>query len=234
MSLRLERTVLPLTNLTLELDLELSSRVTAIFGPSGAGKTSLLDLIAGLRRARSGAIRLNGTVLTDTTTGVEVPVRQRRIGYVPQDMALFPHLSVRRNLLYGQRQDVEPNALFELDHVAQTLELHGLLERSIGTLSGGEKQRVTLGRALLSSPRLLLLDEPLSSLDTKLKSQILPFLKCVRDEFPIPILYVTHSADEIATLCDEVVVLELGRVVGRGTPGQLLDGSIRTSESTDS
>jgi molybdate transport system ATP-binding protein len=221
MSLFLQKIVLPLTGFALEVDLELSSRVTALFGPSGAGKTSLLDLIAGLRRARSAVIRLNETVLTDTIAGLEVPVRRRRIGYVPQDMALFPHLSVRRNLLYGHRLDVVTDSLFQFDHVARTLELNSLLTRSIATLSGGEKQRVTLGRALLSSPQLLLLDEPLSSLDVRLKSQILPFLKRVRDEFPIPMLYVTHSADEVAALCDEVIVLERGRFSGRGKPGEI-------------
>jgi molybdate transport system ATP-binding protein len=219
MSLHLQKISLPLTGFVLELELELPHHVTGIFGPSGAGKTSLLDLIAGLRRATSALIRLDNLVLTDTATGVTVPARHRRIGYVPQDMALFPHLSVRRNLLYGHHPEAEINSLFRLGHVVKVLELAALLDRGIARLSGGEKQRVTLGRALLASPRLLLLDEPLSSLDARLKNQILPFLKRVRDEFPIPILYVTHSADEVSALCDEVIVLEQGRVAGRGTPG---------------
>jgi len=217
MSLHLHKIVLPLNSFVLELDLELPHHVTAIFGPSGAGKTSLLDLIAGLRQAASAIIRLDDFVLTDTTTGVAVPARSRRIGYVPQDMALFPHLSVRRNLLYGHHPEEESNPLFGFEHVTKVLELNAVLERGIIHLSGGEKQRVTLGRALLSSPRLLLLDEPLSSLDAKLKNQILPFLKRVRDDFPVPILYVTHSADEVSALCDEVIVLEQGRVLKRGT-----------------
>jgi len=222
MSLHLQRIVLPLTSFDLELDLELPHHVTAIFGPSGAGKTSLLDLIAGLRQATSAIIRLDDFVLTDTTKDLTLPARRRRVGYVPQDMALFPHLSVRRNLLYGHHPEEESNPLFGFEHVAKVLELNAVLERGIAHLSGGEKQRVTLGRALLSSPRLLLLDEPLSSLDAKLKNQILPFLKRLRDEFPIPILYVTHSADEVSALCDEVLVLDQGRVVKRGTPSTSL------------
>jgi molybdate transport system ATP-binding protein len=218
MTLHLQKIVLPLTSFDLELDLELPHHVTAIFGPSGAGKTSLLDLIAGLRQATSAIIRLDDFVLTDTAKGIAVPARHRRIGYVPQDMALFPHLSVRRNLLYGHHPEEESNPLFGFEHVTKVLELNAMLERGIAHLSGGEKQRVTLGRALFSSPRLLLLDEPLSSLDAKLKNQILPFLKRVRDEFPVPILYVTHSADEVSALCDEVVVLEQGRVMKCGTP----------------
>lgn len=219
MSLHLQKIILPLSGFVLELELELPHHVTGIFGPSGAGKTSLLDLIAGLRRATSALIRLDNLVLTDTAAGVTVPARHRGVGYVPQDLALFPHLSVRRNLLYGHHPEAESNPLFRLGHVVKILELDGLLDRGIARLSGGEKQRVTLGRALLASPRLLLLDEPLSSLDARLKNQILPFLKRVRDEFPIPILYVTHSADEVSALCDEVIVLDQGRVAERGTPG---------------
>lgn len=221
MSLHLQKIVLPLTGFDLELDLELPHHVTAIFGPSGAGKTSLLDLIAGLRQATSAIIRLDDFVLTDTTKDLTLPARRRRVGYVPQDIALFPHLSVRRNLLYGHHPEEESNPLFGFEHVAKVLELNAVLERGIAHLSGGEKQRVTLGRALLSSPRLLLLDEPLSSLDAKLKNQILPFLKRVRDEFPVPILYVTHSADEVSALCDEVIVIEQGLVVERGTPASI-------------
>lgn len=231
MSLHLQKIVLSLTSFSLELDLELPHHVTAIFGPSGAGKTSLLDLIAGLRQATSSIIRLDDFVLTDTTTGVAVPARRRRIGYVPQDMALFPHLPVRRNLLYGHNSEGETNPLFSFDHVIKVLELDGLLDRGVTNLSGGEKQRVTLGRALLSSPRLLLLDEPLSSLDAKLKNQILPFLKRVRDEFPVPILYVTHSADEVSALCDEVLVLEQGRVVKRGTPAAVFSRNEASPQS---
>jgi len=221
MKLRLKNILLPLTDFTLEVDVELDRPATAIFGPSGAGKTSLLDLIAGLRRAKSAFIQLDDVTLTDTAKGVELPARSRRIGYVPQDLALFPHMSVRRNLLYGSMPETETGPLFRLEHVARVLDIAPLLERGVGKLSGGERQRVALARALLSSPRLLLLDEPLSSLDGRLKNQILPFLQRVRGEFPVPILYVTHNADEVAALCDEVLMLEHGRVVGRKTPAEL-------------
>jgi len=233
MNLRLKNILLPLAGFDLEVDVELQSRVTALFGPSGAGKTSLLDLIAGLRRAKSAFIQLDEIVLTDTDARVNVPARRRRIGYVPQDMALFPHLSVRGNLLYGHKPEAELSPLFRFAHVIQALEIESLLERGVANLSGGEKQRVTLARALLSSPRLLLLDEPLSSLDAKLKNQILPFLSRVRDEFPIPILYVTHSADEVSAFCEEVVILERGRLVRRGSPQELSgqNGSTRDSGS---
>jgi molybdate transport system ATP-binding protein len=221
MTLQLNNISLSLAEFTLRVDAELSRQVTGIFGPSGAGKTSLLDLIAGLRRPGSALIQLGDVVLTDTTRGTNVPARLRRIGYVPQDLALFPHLSVRRNLLYGHKPEAENSPLFRMANVVRVLEIESLLDRDIGRLSGGEKQRVALARALLSSPRLLLLDEPLSNLDAKLKSQILPFLKRVRSEFPLPILYVTHSTDEVAALCDEIVMLERGRIVRRGTPEEL-------------
>ena len=221
MNLRLKNIALPLAHFTLELDIELTCRVTAIFGPSGAGKTSLLDLIAGLRRPKSALIQLGETVLTDTAAGTHLPPRLRQISYVPQELALFPHLSVRGNLLYGHRAGSETDPLFRFDHVASVLEIEPLLSRGIENLSGGEKQRVALARALLSSPRLLLLDEPLSSLDARLKSQILPFLQRLREEFPIPMLYVTHDAGEVSALCDEIVVLDQGRLVRCAAPGEL-------------
>jgi molybdate transport system ATP-binding protein len=232
MKLRLERIVLPLANFLLELDLELDCRVTAIFGPSGAGKTSLLDLIAGLRHARSARIQLDDLILTDTTKGVELPPRRRRVGYVPQDLALFPHLSVRGNLLYGHKPEEQSNPVFQFRHVLEVLEIEPLLDRGVLNLSGGEKQRVTLARALLSSPRLLLLDEPLSNLDAKLKAQILPFLKRVRDEFPVPMLYVTHNAEEVISLCEEVIVLEQGRCLRRGEPSSVLSEGSRPAGPT--
>ena len=212
MQLRLKNIALPLAHFTLEVDVEIHGRVTAIFGPSGAGKTSLLDLVAGLRRAKSALIQLGDTVLTDTAHGVEVPTRRRGIGYVPQDLALFPHLSVRRNLLYGHRPGVEFNPLFTLEHVVAVLEIEPLIGRGVTELSGGEKQRVALARALLTAPRLLLLDEPLASLDAKLKARIIPYLARVRDEFGLPMLYVTHDEAEVRALCDEVLEIDLGRV----------------------
>ena len=209
MSLLLKNIRLSLGSFALQIDAEINSRVTGIYGPSGAGKTSLLDIIAGLRRTPSAWIQLDDVVLTDTAARIFVPSRARRIGYVPQDLALFPHLSVRHNLLYGHRP--QANGLFSLEHVADTFELKHLIDRAVTQLSGGEKQRVALARALLTSPRLLLLDEPLASLDAKLKARILPFLARIRDEFRLPVLYVTHDAEEIRQFCDAVLPMEGGR-----------------------
>jgi molybdate transport system ATP-binding protein len=221
MNLLLKRISLPLAPFTLEVDVEIRSRVTAIFGPSGAGKTSLLDLIAGLRRAKSAFIQLDDVALTDTAKKIFVPTHQRGIGYVPQDLALFPHLSVRQNLLYGCKSGGADDPLFSFDHVTTVLEIQPLILRGVTELSGGEKQRVALARALLASPRLLLLDEPFASLDSKLKARIIPYLIHIRDEFQTPILYVTHELDEVRALCDEVILLERGRCLrqGRATDG---------------
>ena len=216
MSLLLKNISLPLASFTLEADVETRSRITAIFGPSGAGKTSLLDLIAGLRTARSAFIQLAGRVLTDTAKKVSIPTHQRGIGYVPQDLALFPHLSVQQNLLYGVKSDSPANSLFTFDHVIEVLEIQPLISRSVTELSGGEKQRVALARALLASPRLLLLDEPLASLDAPLKAKIIPCLTRIRDEFQVPMLCVTHDRFEALALADEIVVLVNGKVLQTG------------------
>lgn len=215
MYLVLRQISLAVADFTIEVDVELQSQVTAVFGPSGAGKTSVLDLIAGLRRPQSAFIQLNGRVLTDTANRVEVPTRLREIGYVPQDLALFPHLSVHQNLLYGHNTKVETNHLFSFEHVTQVLEIQSLALRSVTDLSGGEKQRVALARALLTSPRLLLLDEPLASLDMNLKSKIIPYLARIRDEFRLPMLYITHDPEEVRALCDEVLVMDRGRIISR-------------------
>jgi molybdate transport system ATP-binding protein len=215
MSLLLKNISLPLSHFTLEVDVEIHNRVTAIFGPSGAGKTSLLDLVTGLRRPKSAFIQLDGQVLTDTTKSLSVPTRQRGIGYVPQDLALFPHLSVRQNLLYGYHPNHGTSHLFTFDHIVALLEIHPLIQRGVTELSGGEKQRVALARALLTSPRLLLLDEPLANLDKDLKARIIPYLARIRDEFRLPMLYVTHDPDEVQALCDEVLLIESGRIMGR-------------------
>lgn len=212
MSLLLKNISLPLVHFTLEVNADLRGRVTALFGPSGAGKTSLLDLVAGLRRAPSAFIQLNNQVLTDTTKRFSVAANRRGIGYVPQDLALFPHLTVRQNLLYGRKADQTANSSFTLDHVADVLELQPLISRSVTELSGGERQRVALARALISAPRLLLLDEPLASLDAPLKAKIIPFLTRIRDEFKIPTLCVTHDRFEALTLADEIVVVINGKV----------------------
>ncbi len=217
MSLLLKGISLPLATFSLEVDVEIHGRVTALFGPSGAGKTSLLDLVAGLRRSRSAFIQLGDQVLTDVSRGVFVPAHQRGIGYVPQDLALFPHLSVRQNLLYGRKPSGNASRLFGFERIVEFLEIQSLVHRGISQLSGGEKQRVALARALLTSPRLLLLDEPLASLDLQLKTKILPYLTRIRDEFQVPVLYVTHDRFETLALADEMVVLVNGQVAQTGT-----------------
>lgn len=215
MSLVLKNISLPLAEFRLEVNAEVRKPIiTVVFGPSGSGKTSLLDLVAGLRRPESAYIELNGEVLTDTAKAVSVPTRRRGIGYVPQDLALFPHLSVRQNLLYGHKPGATES--FALDHVVDLLEIGRLVERGIGQLSGGEKQRVALARALLASPRLLLLDEPLANLDRQLKTKIIPYLARIRDEFRIPVLYVTHDRYETISLADEILILIRGRIVQSG------------------
>jgi molybdate transport system ATP-binding protein len=227
MTLALAQLRLPLGAFTLELNAALTGRVTAIFGPSGSGKTTLLELIAGLRRPAAGAIRLDDTTLTDAAVGTFVRPEHRAIGYVPQEGALFPHLSVRQNLLYGFASPRPRPAGLSFEHVTDVLEITALTNRSTATLSGGEKQRVALGRALLAAPRLLLLDEPLAGLDAPLRERLLPYLARVRDEFAIPMLYVTHSPDEVMALCDDVLVLTAGRETARGRPADLFAPSAR-------
>jgi molybdate transport system ATP-binding protein len=216
MSLILKNISLPLAPFTLEVDVEIHGRVTVIFGPSGSGKTSLLEVVAGLRAARTAFIQLDDWVLTDVARGVFVPIRQRGVGYVPQDLALFPHLSVRQNLLYGRKSGRDKERVFPFERIVEILEIQPLLQRGVTQLSGGEKQRVALARALLAAPRLLLLDEPLASLDLKLKMRILPYLARVRDEFRIPMLYVTHDRLETLALADRMVVLVNGKIEQTG------------------
>ena len=206
---------LPLSGFELAADVEITAERTGIFGPSGAGKTSLLETIAGLRQPVAGAIHFNDTDFSG------LPVRARRVGYVPQDDSLFPHLDVRRNLLYG-RSRAATDPAFSLAHVTEFLEIAPLLARDVRQLSRGERQRVTIGRALLSEPRLLLLDEPLTGLDRKLRDAILAQLKALPNEFDLPMLYVTHDRAEAIELCDEVLLIERGQIVGRGAPGEVL------------
>jgi molybdate transport system ATP-binding protein len=208
----------------LQIDVEVSGQVIGIFGNSGAGKTSLLEIVAGLRKPVSGFIAADDLVLMDSAAGKFLPPEQRGVGYVPQDLALFPHLSVRKNLTYGQKSTaVSPGVT--LDHVVQVLEIGSLLERSIADLSGGQKQRVAFARALLASPRLLLMDEPLASLDQKLKLKIIPYLRRIRDEFEIPMLYVSHSPDEVIELCDQVMVLRDGKCLCVRPPGAIFEAA---------
>jgi molybdate transport system ATP-binding protein len=238
MPLILRNISLTLASFTLEVNLELSGRVTAIFGPSGAGKTSLLDLVAGLRSAESAFIQLDDRILADLPRGGALPACKRGIGYVPQDLALFPHLSVRQNLLFGHNEKSKRSELFSCDRVVDLLDLGPLLKRGITDLSGGEKQRVALGRALLASPRLLLLDEPLASLDLTLKTRIIPYLARIRDEFRLPMLYVTHDRFETISLADEIVVMFGGKVVQTGSvqevfnrPAKLAGAGLLTVET---
>jgi molybdate transport system ATP-binding protein len=193
-------------------------RVVALFGPSGAGKSTVVHAVAGLVKPETGSIRVGGAVLFDRTTGIDVPVHRRRVGYVFQDARLFPHMSVRANLLYGYRLMPAAERTADPDGVIAMLGIGGLLGRRPDTLSGGERQRVAIGRALLASPRILLMDEPLASLDAARKAEILPWLERLRDSSNLPILYVSHSREEVARLCEEVVTMEDGRVTGVGPP----------------
>lgn len=221
MKLELRELRIPLADFGLELDLEITKPRTALFGPSGAGKTSLLETIAGFRAVESGRICFGKTIFADAARGISMPVRERHVGYLPQDDSLFPHFSVRRNLRYGWRADAEGSRP-AFNHVIDFLGIGGLLARDVGSLSRGEKQRVALGRALLAGPRLLLLDEPLTALDEKLKAQALPHLRALHDEFGVPMIYVTHDRAEALALCDEVLLLERGRITARGAPAELL------------
>ncbi len=187
--------------------------VTGICGPSGCGKSTLLGLLAGLLRPHRGTLLFGDQVLCDVSQGIFVPPWHRHFGMVFQDGQLFPHMSVRSNLLYGHAHLEAAERRFDLAAVAQLMEITPLLDRRPALLSGGERQRVALGRALLYSPRLLLLDEPLSSLDDRLKQQILPYLKRVKDETGIPMLYVSHSRAEVDYLADRVLAMEAGVLV---------------------
>ncbi len=215
---------IPLSTFALEVDLALDSRVAAILGPSGAGKTTLLEAVAGLRHIESGEIEIGGRTLFSSARGIDVPPRERAVGYVPQDPTLFPHLSVRGNILFGTRNAVSRNGSteFSLEHVVALLEIGQLLDRSVHHISGGEAQRVALARALLSRPRLLLLDETLASLDIGLKERILPYLKRVRDELAVPMIYVTHNTVEALSLADWMIMLAHGRVTAQGVPHAVL------------
>jgi molybdate transport system ATP-binding protein len=199
---------------TLEVQARLDARITALFGASGAGKTTVLDAIAGLRTPSSGSIVVGSRVLFDRTRGVDLPPHHRHIGYVAQDVALFPHMSVSQNVLYGRRDGQR----LSLDTVVRMLEIAPFFDRRVSQLSGGERQRVALARALMSAPELLLLDEPFAAVDVERRRRILPYLERVRDELMVPIIYVTHDPSEVRQLADHVIILDEGRVVGTGPP----------------
>ena len=194
--------------------------VIALFGASGAGKTTLVNAIAGLGPA-TGSVRLDGTTWLDSALGLAVPAERRRIGYVFQDARLFPHLDVEGNLRYGEHRTPAGPRYAEHDEIVALLGLGALLRRRTHQLSGGERARVALGRALLSQPRLLLLDEPLASVDGARRDEVLPYLESLRDRFAIPMLYVSHQYDEVLRLATHVVVLAGGTVVASGTPADL-------------
>jgi molybdate transport system ATP-binding protein len=192
--------------------------LTALFGQSGSGKSLTLNIIAGLLRPDSGHVRLNGDALVDVGQNIFVPVARRRIGLVFQDSNLFPHLSVRQNLLYGRWFAPRDSQQINFDAVVETLGIGKLLARPPAKLSGGERQRVAIGRALLSCPRLLLFDEPLAALDMQRKLEIMPLIEKVRDEFRVPIVYVSHAVEEVVRLASCVVMIEAGRVKFVGDP----------------
>jgi len=203
---------------TVAPDLTIEARSIALFGPSGSGKTSILEALAGLRTPQRGRIVINGRVLLDRQVHADVPVRDRQIGYVPQDVLLFPHLDVRKNVIYATPR--RPHA--DVDALATLLELSGLMDRRVASLSGGERQRVALARALYSGPDVLLLDEPLAAVDLARRRTILDALVAIRDDLHVPLVYVTHSPDEAKAIADYALVLDEGRVVAAGRPHDVL------------
>lgn len=206
--------------------------VTALFGRSGSGKTSIINMIAGLARPDAGRIAVNGDTLFDSAAGIDVAMERRRIGYVFQDGRLFPHMTVAANLTYGMRLVPAAQRVIGLDAVVGLLGIEHLLDRRPAKLSGGEKQRVAIGRALLTSPRLLLMDEPLAALDETRKGEVLPFIATLPRQFAIPIVYVSHSLDEILRLADTLVLMDAGRAVAAGPLEDVL-GDLRPTGALD-
>jgi len=196
--------------------------ITAIFGRSGAGKTTIINLVAGILQPDQGRIAVGGTVFCDTAGGISLPPERRRVGFVFQDSRLFPHLSVDGNLRFGLTRAREASPRLAFDAVVRVLGVGHLLSRRPQSLSGGERQRVALGRALLAQPRILLMDEPLASLDGLRKADILPYIERLRDEFAIPIIYVSHALDEVIRLADSLVVVSDGRVAASGPLTEIL------------
>jgi molybdate transport system ATP-binding protein len=208
-------------NFALDAEFEMPTPgVVALFGRSGCGKSTLVNIIAGLLRADSGSIELDGRVLLDTATGTCVKAEKRQIGYVFHDTRLFPHLGVEANLRYAERRAHAPPSI-SFDAVANLLDLGPLLDRRTHQLSGGEKQRIAIGRALLCQPSLLLLDEPLASLDAARRDEVLPYLETLRDQLAIPMVYVSHQFDEVLRLATHLVIMESGATVAHGEIGEM-------------
>ena len=202
---------------TLEVAERSDARALALFGPSGSGKTTVIEAIAGLRTPAEGRIAIGGRTLFSRRDRVNVSIRQRRVGYVPQDVLLFPHLDVRRNVVYGVSR-----GSVDVAHIVDVLELSGLMDRRVASLSGGERQRVALARALASAPDVLLLDEPMAAVDLARRRRILDALLRIRDELRVPLVYVAHSPEEVGRIADRVLVLDNGSVTAAGDPAQLI------------
>ncbi len=211
-----------LGNFVLDASFASEGRLIALFGRSGTGKTSLVNVIAGLIRPDEGRIIVDGVTLLDTARGIAVPTHRRRVGYVFQEPRLFPHLTVRRNLLYGRWFAPRGERSARLDEIVDLLGVAPLLERRPAHLSGGEAQRVAIGRALLASPRLLLMDEPLAALDGERKAEILPYIERLRDRAGVPIVYVSHAVAEVARLATTIVVLADGKVAACGPVAEIM------------
>jgi molybdate transport system ATP-binding protein len=211
----------PSFHLRVELDVP-ASGITALFGPSGSGKTTLLRCLAGLERASDGFMQFDGDVWQDETRGLCRPLHSRPIGYVFQEPRLFPHYNVRSNLLYGYNRIRSEERRISVEQVVEILGIEHLLERRVHRLSGGEQQRVAIGRALLTSPTLVLMDEPLASLDIQRKQELLPFIRRLHEELAIPVIYVSHTVSEILQLADRVALLKEGTVVGIGALNDIL------------
>ena len=213
-----------------QLDVELRAGlgVTALYGRSGSGKTSVINMVAGLSRPDAGRIAVDGKVLFDSAEGIDLAPEHRRLGYVFQEHRLFPHLSVRGNLLFGRNRLPVAEQAVDFDQVVEVLGIEALLDRRPANLSGGEKQRVAIGRALLASPRILLMDEPLAALDQARKHELLPFIAALSRRFAIPILYVSHSMDEVLRLADTLALMDGGRLAAAGPLEKLMaDPSLR-------
>lgn len=208
--------------LALNASFESNGRLTAIFGPSGSGKTSIINVMAGLIKPDFARIDLDGHILEDSGNGISLPPHKRRVGYVFQDARLFPHLTVEQNLAFGRWFTPKAGRYADGGQIVSLLGIKHLLQRKPFQLSGGEKQRVAIGRALLASPKLLLMDEPLASLDQARKNEIIPYIERLRDELQVPIIYVSHSLAEVSRLATEVVVLAQGKLTAFGTPSEII------------